>query len=183
MAKNSLYGFGRGLPERDQYHAFTREIQKASDRASAILATNHLDHILQESILNALPKRGDNPAAEKLFGGDTSILSSLNAKIRMAHALRIFGDATFKNLDTIRQVRNIFAHTAHPVSFRTPEIAKACKTLSRLPHVYRLESSSFRSARGRFTATVLEASQTMFFHSIIGFTADSERDGWVVPMP
>jgi hypothetical protein len=44
----------------------------------------------------------------------------------MAAALGIIGRDTKRDLDTMRGIRNLLAHTAHPVTFRTRAIKSAC---------------------------------------------------------
>jgi hypothetical protein len=48
----------------------------------------------------------------------------------MGYALGIYGPLTRKDLDTIRGVRNSFAHTALPIGFGDGEVIKKCKELT-----------------------------------------------------
>ena len=38
---------------------------------------------------------------------------------------------TYKDLETIRQIRNKFAHTAAPITFEDPKVSEKCATLTR----------------------------------------------------
>jgi DNA-binding MltR family transcriptional regulator len=91
-------------------------------------------------------------------------LASTWAKIRIAYALAVFGPKTYKDLETLREVRNVFAHSTHPVRFTTRVIAVNCKKLrlgamslppmfSKMwPQGFNLES---REPRDRFIRTSL----------------------------
>jgi hypothetical protein len=43
-------------------------------------------------------------------------LATFSAKIRLAYALSIFGSSTRDDLDTIREIRNAFAHSTRPLA-------------------------------------------------------------------
>lgn len=51
-------------------------------------------------------------------------LASFDARIGMAAALRICGPQTVADLDSIRHVRNAFAHTATNLSFDSDAVAQ-----------------------------------------------------------
>jgi len=182
MAKKGLHGLGKGIPTKEHRRALAKEIIHASDRSVAILLTNYLDECLRVALWGILPNRDDNTPKDRLFS-DFGVLGTLSAKISMAHAMMLFGDVTYKNLETIRKIRNVFAHSAHPLTFRTPEIRAACKSLVRLPAVYRMKEIAFRSSRDKFVATVYESSHTVVLQSTFETYTRTNRSGWMVPMP
>lgn len=97
--------------------------------------------ILEEVLANAIRRCTvhSEPTADLLEVGGA--LGSFRARIEMAFALGWFGPNTAKDLHTIRQLRNTFAHRFatedqqgrfEPLSFDNREIARLCQSL-RLP--------------------------------------------------
>jgi len=96
-----------------------------NDRGAAILIATNLENALESAIIRQLQlgsKRRD------LFGLN-SPGGTFDFKIRIGHALRIFGDETRGNLDMIRSIRNTFAHAKIPIQFTEPAVTKACALL------------------------------------------------------
>jgi hypothetical protein len=56
-----------------------------------------------------------------LFGRDGA-LSTLYGNIHLAFALQLINEAARDDLDTVRRVRNAFAHSVLPLTFQTDEI-------------------------------------------------------------
>jgi hypothetical protein len=52
----------------------------------------------------------------------------------MAFALAIIGKETYQNLDYIREIRNVFAHSKIHVAFKTKEIKDVCALLKMPAH-------------------------------------------------
>jgi hypothetical protein len=63
-----------------------------------------------------------------LFSGEGP-LASFGSKIKIGVALRIFGEKTLRDLDTIREIRNGFAHSTEAFDFKTTEVAALCALL------------------------------------------------------
>lgn len=106
---------------------FERETRTKSDRGAAILLSTNLENQLQRAIELLLFL--DSNDARDLFGSERSPLGTFSSKIRIARALRLLGPVTERNLDIIRSVRNAFAHTRMPITFKTPAIFDACSLL------------------------------------------------------
>jgi DNA-binding MltR family transcriptional regulator len=56
-------------------------------------------------------------------------LSDLSDRIKVAYALSVFGPETRDDLNSIRHIRNLFAHHPEQHSFSEPEIVKECANL------------------------------------------------------
>ena len=56
-------------------------------------------------------------------------LSSFSAKILCGYAFGLYGSTTRNDLDTIRRIRNVFAHTTNPITFETDAIKASCENL------------------------------------------------------
>ena len=64
----------------------------------------------------------------EIFGPRGS-LGSTTAKIWVLFASGSFGEITRSDLLEIVKIRNAFAHSALPITFRTPQIQRACRKL------------------------------------------------------
>ena len=126
MALAGLSKLKRRFPSNEDSRKFARQIRREkNDRVTAISLCGFLDNCLKCAILHALP---NETVAWTLFE-DRGLLESFGAKITMGHALGLYGKQTRRNLDILRQVRNLFAHDISQLTFATPEIAHACKEL------------------------------------------------------
>jgi len=54
-------------------------------------------------------------------------LSSFSGQIKVGYAMGIYDAAIRRDLDRMREIRNTFAHSIHPLKFTTPAIMAACK--------------------------------------------------------
>ena len=177
----SLRRVGKGLPERPDWKHFARELSQGSDRAVALLSVSYLDQLMKFAISTVLARLSGEQNASELFD-DFGVLYAFSSKIKMAGALGMIGPQTRSNLNAIRDIRNIFAHSAHPISFRTPEIRKGCLILQRLPLRYRVSKAAFRSARDRFTTTVIELAPSIYVNALAGIGQGATSE-WMNPLP
>jgi hypothetical protein len=59
--------------------------------------------------------------------------ATFDKKIKQAHALHLIGPKTKNDLDVVRRVRNVFAHSMADVRFTTPAIRMACQLIQGQP--------------------------------------------------
>jgi hypothetical protein len=118
----------RSATNRQQARLYD-EITGESDRSAALAVSACVDHTLEGFIrmgfTNELTKRD----GEDLFSMSAP-LASFAAKARLCHALGYYGKVSRDNLLEIARIRNIFAHSPLPVTFRTPQIRRACGKLT-----------------------------------------------------
>jgi hypothetical protein len=100
----------------------------AADRAIAIVGAAFVEYALKIAILSRLRPLKKAEVVE-LFEGESAPLRSFSGRIRLGHAMGIFGQVTRNDLERMRAVRNSFAHASGVLSFDTPEIADLCKGL------------------------------------------------------
>jgi hypothetical protein len=156
MALAGLSKLKRRFPSREDSRQFAKQIRREkNDRVIAISVCGFLDYCLKGAILHVLPNA---TAAWTLFE-DRGLLESFGAKITMGHALDLYGKQTRRNLDILRQVRNLFAHDISQLTFATPEIAHACRELVIPPVAPRwrgvIDLPSDPSPRDRYVSTAL----------------------------
>ena len=63
-----------------------------------------------------------------MFDSD-DMLGTFGAKIKMGHALQLYGDITRADLNCIKDIRNVFAHAKMQLDFSSPEVIDACTQL------------------------------------------------------
>jgi hypothetical protein len=102
------------------------EIEKQSDRGAAILATAFLEEQLIECIKASL--MDDPQIVKNLFRG-SGPLAAFATKIDLGFLLKIYSKKMHRQLITIRDIRNKFAHRVRPLSFATEDIAALCRNL------------------------------------------------------
>jgi len=114
-------------PTTEDFQQFFSEIlAEKNDRGAAILLGTYVENALKQTISRYLNLSERH--RKELFGFECP-LGSFSHKIRVAHALTIFGDEMRGNLDIIRTIRNAFAHSMTPISFSTSQIADVCALL------------------------------------------------------
>lgn len=100
------------------------------DRAIAILLAAHLERAVELGITARL-KNNDHKTQLELYS-ERGPLGTFSGKIAMAYALGMIDATTRAELDSIRAVRNAFAHATADISFSTDVIAAECKKLNPL---------------------------------------------------
>lgn len=126
--------------------------RKWSDRAIALISATVLDQGLEVTLLSRFVEMDDG-GERSLFSDDGAPLASFGAKIRMGHALGVYGVAARQDLTIVRQIRNTFAHSRLTISFDTPEIGEACRQLTLFDRTGRGPTPEF-DAREWFIGTV-----------------------------
>ena len=115
-------------PEDELFIQLTSELTKESDRALAVIAAAYLDHLLEILIANEF-KLASDAERDNLFKFPAGMLHSFAFKTRFAHMTGLITNDQKQDLNTIRDIRNGFAHELIGMSFDTKEIAKSCNKL------------------------------------------------------
>ncbi|MET4451226.1 hypothetical protein [Bradyrhizobium sp. RT3b] len=99
-----------------KYRHAMNEIPKQRDRGAAIIATS----ILEEHLLEAIQSRLERHAQVegKVFSG-YGPLASFSARIDMGLLLGLYPETGHKRLHLIRRIRNNFAHSMQPITFKS----------------------------------------------------------------
>jgi len=129
MPKNASIGNLKKLTQRvwtEQDDAdYAEALLEESDRSIALMSVHQLDKHLRE-LFEALMIGLSQDEYDRLFTGQGP-LASFGHKIQLGYALGLYPAEVAKNLDHMRQIRNVFAHSHGLLSFDTPEIAAVCK--------------------------------------------------------
>lgn len=154
----------------DDWKGFLEEFQKETDRGAAIVGAAFLDVLLEQLISNFLID--DKEKVNELLNPDYiyAPLSSFSAKRKASYCLGLISLEEHADLKTINDVRNLFAHNLHGLSFNENEIVKLCDTLH-VPNKLSLLDIS-QTARFRFITTVSILSQQLKIRS---FQAEKQK--------
>ncbi len=109
-----------------EFRAFRSALTDESDRGCALFAAAYLEKALSDLLYLSLV--ADKKIEKDLFEG-TAPLSAFSARIKMAYYLGKISKECRADLDTIRGIRNDFAHHAKIVSFEDQSIADRCRNL------------------------------------------------------
>ncbi len=144
----------------DDSEAFTQELQGGSDRAAALIAASFLDTYLL-SIFEALFYFRNEQDRKKLLSDANAPVSSMSARARLAFAMEIIDEQTFELIETIRYVRNAFAHSVTHMNFQTAEVHKICMALPRTPDLTWPDQPLPVEARMRYIGSCLVLSKAL----------------------
>jgi len=110
----------------DDDRAFIAEIAKLDDRGAAITAGAYLERKLEFAIKSSL--RRDADIENRLFKG-YGPLATFAAKVDLAILMGLIPRFDHKQLLTIKDIRNEFAHNPLPTTFQSQRIAGLCGNL------------------------------------------------------
>lgn len=120
----------------EKMEALIAEMDGQSDRAAAIVGAAWIEEELEAAILSFLV---DDKDSVKRLLGKSSPLSSFSAKIDLACLLGMSSRAIAKDLHTIREIRNEFAHNIlakdnAKLSFNSAHIRDKCMSIRCVAH-------------------------------------------------
>lgn len=102
-----------------------------SDRGCALMASAYLDELLKRHLQHYLVLTSELKKTMFNFNGS---LGTFSSRINMSYAIGKLPRSYQKDLHRIRDIRNIFAHSAEPMAFDTLAISKICAKLICHPH-------------------------------------------------
>lgn len=106
---------------------FIETVRELPDHALALVCAAFVERTLERVILSRLVRLTTTQHNELFVG--LGPLSSLSAKIKLAYALGAIGSESVGDLNRIKDVRNQFAHSFHPISFRTRAVVAEVRKL------------------------------------------------------
>jgi hypothetical protein len=104
------------------------EVSHENDRGNALTLGAYVERVLESCIARCLIREAASPPLhDRVFGGDEGgAINGFSGKIVLGYALGLYSEQVREDLQTIRHIRNVFAHAIGNVDFITPEIAEAC---------------------------------------------------------
>lgn len=143
-------------PQAPDLDSFSERFRKESDRACAVLGAALVDARLESLFWRRLG------SDHKELLASARPLGSFSSRIRLARALGWITEQIRRDLDTIREIRNDFAHSFdHELSFAHPTVIDRCNAL----RVARALHEGFDSAAEKsagFSPQAIRAMQAVF---------------------
>ena len=110
----------------DHIHSAIYELRDQSDRAAAIVAATVLDLVLTSALKEFLQS---HPKVADPFLAITGPVGDFGAKIDLALLVGLVDGAVHRDLITVKDVRNYFAHKLNVSSFESDAIADLSKNI------------------------------------------------------
>ena len=109
------------------------DVQNALERERsaitiAILGASQVEHELETELRDCFRRSDDE--TWKMLTDDRGPISTFSQKITMAYGLGVIDDVTLKSLNTIRQIRNAFAHTKRLINFENELVVRELKKVA-----------------------------------------------------
>jgi DNA-binding MltR family transcriptional regulator len=123
---DSIVGFVEG---------FLHEFQAETDRGTIVVASAYLDDLLAGMLRKHFV---DEPKVVDELLDCQGPLGTYSSRISLAYCLGLIRDDQFKDLNTVRKIRNEFAHSHQSLSFAEPPISDLCDNLSQIRLMERL---------------------------------------------
>jgi DNA-binding MltR family transcriptional regulator len=102
------------------------KLKDESDRAVALIVTAWVDDALTEMLKRKLVQ--DDKVIDDMFR-HIGPLGTFSSRIGLAYLVGRISKTVYENLETIRKIRNDFAHTRDDLQFSCQGISDRCKNL------------------------------------------------------
>ena len=135
-------------PNLEEFAPFIDDLNRESERGAVLISVSYLERQLKE-IVSAFLCEGN--ASARLLEGFNAPLGTLAARASAAAALGFISGREYRELETIRKIRNQFAHD-HRTSFSDQGIVDRCQNLAFSAKDY---GDVVVDSRGQFTTATL----------------------------
>jgi hypothetical protein len=138
----TLKALSKEIPDDSHVRGLLRVIENrnlGSDYAIAIIGASLIERALEAAILSRFMPLEIKDRNWMFSFRQKGPLADLGARSRFGLALGLFGQPTFEDLEKIRTVRNLFAHSPSLRKFSEKPIARACNRFNVTEFVFRHE--------------------------------------------
>lgn len=136
-AIEELQAAAKKIPDQgtiiSRVHDFEIAARRGLDADSTIslvlTATGLLEYALAEAIASRL-SISNHTIKRKIFDGDherEGVIGTIYTRNLLAHALNIYGEKTFNDVNTVRIVRNLCAHAKSDLDFSSEALKTICQ--------------------------------------------------------
>lgn len=129
MKKPSMAALSHDMLNEDEARDLMAHINEQSDRGLALMAGALVEMGLYWAVYRRFPDAGEE-ARKATFISDRAPLGTFSAKIIVGRQMLIYGDQMEKCLNSVRAIRNAFAHALRPLDFNHPTIVAECEKLT-----------------------------------------------------
>ncbi|WP_263602363.1 hypothetical protein [Chryseobacterium sp. PET-29] len=110
-----------------EFLTIRNELTKESDRGCVLLASSHLDFMLEKLLYSKLI--GSKKQKKQIFDFNGP-LGTFSSKIIMSYSLGLLPPLAQQDVQTIRKIRNEFAHSVEMISFDQESVKNACNNFN-----------------------------------------------------
>lgn len=103
------------------------ELENAGPRGAVLLGHSLLENLMKRLLQSKMVELS-NSQQERIFGG-MGPLGSMGNRVRIAYAFGIIGEQARIELNHVRELQNVFAHTAGKIGFDDARAIKIVKAL------------------------------------------------------
>lgn len=145
------------------------DVNSASDRTAALVLSSLVEEGLRVAIEANLHNHMGSDEVAALFN-EAGIASDFSRKIHLARILKIIEPKTKVDLNSIRDIRNAFAHCQIGISFATKEVSDVCMAMYLPAQLVAKETGAplpLGGARQRFSVTCIYFSTELLTKHLI----------------
>ncbi len=135
-------------PHLAEFSRFLPELNKESDRGRVMISCSYLDELIRRILLCFFI---DRETSLQLVDGFNAPLGTFSTRTAAAFALGLISKEEFKECETLRRIRNRFAHDIH-ASFDMQDIRDLCKNLTKAAPSY---GDVVVDVRGQYTTAAV----------------------------
>jgi mannitol operon repressor len=135
-------------PHLTEFTRFLPELNKESDRGCVLISCSYLDEMMRRILLAFLIERA---GTKRLIEGFNAPLGTFSTRTAAAYALGLITEREFRECETLRRIRNRFAHDVH-ASFDAQDIRDMAHALTMAAQDY---GDVVVDARGRYTTAAV----------------------------
>jgi hypothetical protein len=162
----SLNDLSRELPGPDDWPKFHQELLSQTDRGAVLIGGSLVDSTLRLALQCKMIEMTSEHAAS-IFEGPDAPLGSFAGRIKVARAVGIFGPNLEARLNTIRQIRNQFAHAMVAIDLSHELFVRECeKAFPLVVHAKWPLPADWTDTRIRFVSACYEAADYLVGWSI-----------------
>jgi hypothetical protein len=123
---------------KESHYEVLNEIDQQTDRGAAIVAAALVEDYLSDAIKTRLHARG-KARTDVIKGLFDRALGTFAAKIDLGFALGLYLEDAHKDLNTVRLVRNQFAHHKSQISFTSGEPSRLCRDVRLIRQIRQMD--------------------------------------------
>ncbi len=120
------------LPSEEKMAQTVDALQKYGHQTTALMGAAYLEHALEFVLASKFRPLDKEEYARMFDGAQGGILGGFAAKIRISYAANLLAPKPYHALLLINDIRNVFAHSLHRVSFNNKHVKRDCEKLASL---------------------------------------------------
>ena len=113
-------------PSGKEITSLLNGLKDMNDRTVAIMGTAILQNLFERFLQSRMRQLSKEDLNRIFDASQNGFLSSFSAQIRLAYALEYITDSQYADLLLINDIRNVFAHSLHDITFNHPSLAQDC---------------------------------------------------------